>query len=460
MSEEKPKATLRLSLIGPLEGDTELPNGVTAWITTEDDEPIVVSLSSGYRSNPVTVEVSPGRIVIVLRVPAGRRGKYVVVAQPGELKEIKFGVPLEPNTGNNSPFFESLELPSDRQKPPRTNFDPNTIEQWRPETKPRDPWGTIDNSGRGWGGGSAPAFGGPPRRESREIPASSWMSQINAVQIILEERFDVLRLTRYRFTQNRIPDAIHSIDSSTQQLQFSACNCLGIVVQPAAPFHEKVLLHRAPQTSDSVNFRIKLRNDGSHIPFDSDIITSDDCITPLLEFLANGDPISAAAQARRFADTAGDYLRNKFSNHHLAAVGAYALYLLGQTDTHRNWLFNLYDNFSDISDGAILWALHTMRSRPGAIAEWYDETRTALIAAAARPLPILTMGVRMLVEGLERLSSSRRSEGDVELARALVRAQWLQARVRYDETFTALWLDERELQEALLPLDWSAVIAQ
>lgn len=474
MSLEGEKATLRLRIVGPLDGDTELPMGATAWITPADEERIVVTLSTGYNQAPAMVEVPPGRVIIVLRVPAGRRGQYTIFLNPGELKEIEFGTPINTNTNTTSPFgpspFDSLKLPSDDKKPRRTPVDPNVIEQVRPPLRNGDPWSDIDTGGGGWGGGSSqeggwgtgtmPSFGSPGKPGPREIPANSWMSQINAVQIVMEEQFGARRLVRHRLTRKKVPSEVEPVESSPQLLQFSAANCLAIILQPAAPFHEKVLLHRSPATADMVTFKIKLREDNSHIPFDTDVVIPDDCITPLLAFLANGDLTSAAAQAKRFAATAQNYIGQKYSNHHLAAVGAYAMYLLRKTSVNETWLYNLYHDFGDLSDGAIIWALQAMRSRPGAIAEWYDEARQALIAAASRPLPILTIGVRMLVEGLERLTSSRRADGDAELSRALARAHWIQARARYDETFTALWLDDKELQEALLPLNWDSIIAK
>lgn len=469
MSTDGEKAILRLLIIGPLEGDTEVPIGATAWITAEDEDRIVVPLSTGYNQAPTTVEISPGRVVIALRVPGGRRGQYTVYLKPGELKEIEFGTPVHSSTNpNTSSPFDSLELPSDKNKPRILPVDPNQIEQVRPPSRNEDPWGEIHTGGGvwggggtdhgGWGHGSGPAFGTPGKPGPREIPANAWMSQINAVQIITEVPFGDRKLMRHRLTRNNIPPAAEPVESSAQHLQFSMANCLAIVLQPAPPYQDKVLLHRAPMTSDMVQFKVKLRDEGSPLPFDTDVVIPDDCITPLLAFLANGDLTSATAQAQRFATAAQGYIGNKYSNHQLAAVGAYALYLLRQTSEQSTWLYNLYHHFNDISDSAILWAMQAIRGRPGAIAEWYDEARDALIAAANRPLPILTIGVHLLVEGLERLSSSRRAAGDTELARALARAQWIQTRARYDETFTALWLENTEIKEALLPLDWDSAI--
>lgn len=469
MSDAVENATVRLRIVGPLDGDKEVPIGVTAWITTENEDRMVVTLSTGYAQAPTMVEVAPGRVVIVLRVPEGRRGQYTFFLQPGEYKEIEFGTPINTDIGTTS-LFGSLELPTDRPKPNHTPFDPNHIEQTRPPMRNGGTWGEITNGGGGFGGSGSehggwgtptrPVFVPPAPSSPREIPISSWMSQVNAVQIVTEEPSGQRRLFRHRLTRTHIPPTTEPVESSSIHLQFSMANCLAIVLQPSAPLQDKVLLHRAPLTSDLVQFKIKLRDDGSPIPFDTDVLIPDDCITPLLAFLANGDLTSATAQAQRFAASAQNYVGNKYSNHQLAAVGAYALYLLRRTGTNQTWLFNLYNDFGDISDGAILWALLAMRSRPGAIADWYDETRAALITAASRPLPILTMGIRMLVEGLERLSSSRRAAGDTELSRALARAHWIQARARYDETFTALWLDKSELNEALLPLNWDAITSR
>jgi hypothetical protein len=463
MSTEEQKATLRLRIVGPLEGETEAPIGATAWITSEDDEPIVVSIPSGHTDNPATVQVSHGRVVVVLRVPAGRKGRQSFVLQPGECKEIEFGTAPEPLGLDENSFFGGM---IGRDFVDIDSAEPDHPEENHIDFDPRDPSGENNSASHGgmmqtsWSGSSGSNWGTKDPTTPQNVDASSWIPLLQSIRAIACSEIENGRFDTYVVARNAIAPEVHRFESSASRLRFSLRGCVVFVVEPAGPYQDKVLVHRAAWTHEFLQFGIKLRSDGASVPFDSDIVLGDDRIMPLLSFLAGGDMYSARAQTARFAKSGAGYLHRKFGNHHMAALGAYALLMLRQTDVFADWIQTLYSSFNDISDGAIIYATHLMRARPGAVSEWYDAARDALTVAAKRPLPILTIGVHLLVDGLERLTSSQRSAGDDELARALERARWIQARARYDETFTALWINKDELRQALEPLDWDAIIAR
>lgn len=451
MSDTNERAKLRLRIIGPLQGDEALPMGATTWIAAGDDEPIIVSLPVDTMHEPVEVDVPAGRVVIILRTPAGRRGRQEVTLNPGEVKSIEFG------TAKQKPIVipeAILAIPVNRRRPP---IDPNRIEQWHPPVMENDPEHyhsenapLYETSGSGGNSGTGGQSG-----ENHGI----WMSQINKVRIYSQKRPGTKKFIQWVLQENAIPRGVRSFKSSTIQLELGMSGNFAFVVEPIAPHQTHLLFHRSPWTHELTRFTIKRRQDAAPIPIDTEVILAADDVMALLAFLANGDIPSARAQAVRFSAIAEGYLSRKFTNHHLAAVGAYALHALRETDKYAHWIKTLYEHFEDTADGAILYAMHLMRARPGASAEWYDEARTALVEAAARPIPMLTAGVHLLVDGLERLSSSRRAAGDDKLANALERAQWIRARTRPDEIFTALWMPREDLPKAFLPYNFSEVSA-
>jgi hypothetical protein len=472
MSTESQQATLHLSVAGPLEGDDSMPLGLTAWVSAEnDEEPVIVSVPTSMHDAPAEVNVSAGRVTIVLRSPSGRRGQMSFFLQPGELKQIEFGTAPVADLKDAGPGLEKPPADGDKPQPPmKPNGEPShplvivglPFDAFAHET---DATRVDETQGgmaqTGWGGGpSGPSWGLHDPKTPSQVSANEWISPVHSIRIITSSSIETSYYVKYEVAQTNIAPQVSEFKSSSSQLEFSLPGCVAFIIEPSAPYQDKVLVHRAPWTNELLHFKIKLRNDETAIPFDSDFVLGDNNVMPLLAFIATGDMVSARAQAERFKNVAVGYLNRKFGNNHMAALGAYALLVLRQTGEFSDWMRNLYTYFDDISDGAILYAMHLIRARPGAISEWYDDARQALISAAKRPLPILTIGVHMLVEGLERLSSSQRSAGDAELARALERAQWIQARVRYDETFTALWIDRSELNQALLPLDWDKISKQ
>lgn len=395
MSDPSQKATLLLRVIGPLQDDDALPVGASAWITVGEDEPLIVPLPIGPRRDPIAVEVAPGRVIIQLRTPAGKRGRRELLLQPGEEKSLEFGkakVVVVDSTGNTT----------------------------------------------------EPAF-------FTAGPDAPWLASVRKIHVLKKESPNATTIAKYVAQQDDVSLQIEFIEASKAHIEVQVRQSVAFIVIPDAPHRDRALFHRAAWTRDLVRFIVKPRYAPAAIPIDTEVILEDVQVMSLLSFVSNGDLSSARAESARFAEVADHYLGGKFANPDVAAVGAYALHLLREADRYAHWIRNLYVHFEDLSDGAILYATHLMRSRPGAISEWYAAARQALITATTRPVPLLTIGVHLLVDGLERLSSSKRAAGDTALAKALERARWIQARLRPDEVFTALWMDRRDLPEAFLP---------
>lgn len=132
----------------------------------------------------------------------------------------------------------------------------------------------------------------------------------------------------------------------------------------------------------------------------------------ILNYLAHGD-ITAASAMTDWADEAEHLLMSKMSDPYAAAVGAYLLLKLHRFDSMRDWARNLADRFQYVPDGAIVWATQLCQQGP----QHEREIRRYLLTAAEGPLPIYTIGLRLLLDGLRLLDD----EG--EKARKKLRAR-------------------------------------
>jgi hypothetical protein len=114
--------------------------------------------------------------------------------------------------------------------------------------------------------------------------------------------------------------------------------------------------------------------------------------------LARGDYYAGEAMAP-LVDEAMELLVYKMQDPYAAALGAYLLLGLERFDLMHSWAKNLADRFPWLADGCVIWASQCLRqANPNA-----DEASKYLLAAASRGLPIFTEGLRVLVDGLQRL---------------------------------------------------------
>jgi hypothetical protein len=142
---------------------------------------------------------------------------------------------------------------------------------------------------------------------------------------------------------------------------------------------------------------------------------------------------------REIAESALDMLYHKTMNPLAATAGAYAI-VGTATDSNAHewhgWVTNLCQWFPHIPDGAIQQAQLHLRLRRGS--GDLDQARHWLKEAYRRGLPFYTMGVRWLLDGLEKVA---RSDPEAEAMRKAVQA--LAWRIHPLSPFTILQLGGR-----------------
>jgi hypothetical protein len=134
--------------------------------------------------------------------------------------------------------------------------------------------------------------------------------------------------------------------------------------------------------------------------FVSSIGVRDEQLAVLLGFLSTG----ALNAVQEIAESAKDLLYGKMQNVLAAAAGAYAM-VGTATDTQdrewHQWVRNLAQWFPQIPDGAIQLAQLLLRLRRSTAD--VTEAMSLLKQAYSRGLPYYTLGLRWLLEGLERV---------------------------------------------------------
>jgi hypothetical protein len=150
--------------------------------------------------------------------------------------------------------------------------------------------------------------------------------------------------------------------------------------------------------------------------------------------------------ARHLLGPARDMLFGKVQNPLAAAAGAHILVGEWIRDSARNagqaewfhWVRNLRQWFPWLPDGALLdgWLALRRRDKEPQV----EEARTALLEAERRGIPLYSIGVRRLVDGLLLVAGERRQQGkqDPEVEAALGRARQLAWQVDPRQAFTCI----------------------
>jgi hypothetical protein len=130
-------------------------------------------------------------------------------------------------------------------------------------------------------------------------------------------------------------------------------------------------------------------------------------------------------------------LYSKVSNPLGAAAGGYVLIgteTSGEPQRWEDWLTNLREWFPQLSDGAILWGARRLRT--ARMQSHVDDARAALLEGYERGLPVYTLGLTWLIDGLSAFPE------DPRCAAALQQVRELCWRVDMREPFVVLRLGE------------------
>lgn len=188
-------------------------------------------------------------------------------------------------------------------------------------------------------------------------------------------------------------------------------------------------------TEQEVAVEVGVQRPKFEAQFASAIAVRDPHLAVLLGFLSSG----ALPAAKRLAETASGLLYEKSVNPLAAAAGGYAL-VSGAIDDERqpwhHWIENLMERFAHVPDGAIQFA--TMRLRLRKDQADVDAAREAFKLAYRRGLPFYSLGLRWLLEGLQRFSDE-----DAEAKEMATAIRRLAARLHPQSPFTILRLGRR-----------------
>lgn len=186
------------------------------------------------------------------------------------------------------------------------------------------------------------------------------------------------------------------------------------------------------EPSNEVNVEIAVQQSNDPAAFCASVTAHDEDCGVLLGYLASG----SLPTARDIAEQAKEMLYYKMANPFAAAAGGYALVATASSTKKQawhDWIQNLMNWFPHIPDGAILWArLNLLLRRSKADVE---EAKRALKLAYERGLPCYSMGMRWLMEDLERMAAN-----DPEAEQMLRAVRPIAWRTNYRQPFTILHL--------------------
>ncbi len=164
--------------------------------------------------------------------------------------------------------------------------------------------------------------------------------------------------------------------------------------------------------------------------FCSSAIARDEDFGMFLGFLSSG----SLPTVRRLAETAKEMLYEKHMNPFAAVAGAYALVgtaMEAKDKEWHQWVFNLLTRFPFIPDGAIQWGQLKMRMRRSA--DEIAEAKRAFKEGYNRGLPVYSLGVRWLLEGLEWAS-----DGDPQAKQMADDVRRIAYRTNYQQPFATV----------------------
>jgi hypothetical protein len=184
----------------------------------------------------------------------------------------------------------------------------------------------------------------------------------------------------------------------------------------------------------------KINNTGSGSGHRVSITVWDPVISSILGYVKTG----RYSVAQTVLEKAENYLFAKMMNPMAASAGTYVLLQnrdLQKKENWQDWVKNLMNWFSWLPDGAIQYGwlkIHQINET-----ESVKEATNAFLEGYRRGLPIYSMGVRMLLEGLTIVSQSMQENDEYarKVLEALSVVRNLAIRTNMEQPFTSVLLN-------------------
>lgn len=161
-------------------------------------------------------------------------------------------------------------------------------------------------------------------------------------------------------------------------------------------------------------------------------IVRDELGASLMGYLASGDFIAADFLYNSLVVSAEDLLYGKFQNPYAAALGGYFLLQASAWDRLHHWPRNLANWFEWLPDGAVIHGWQCLHENKTV------EAREYFLLAASRGVPVFTVGLRFLLDGLSLFAAQQR-QGEAmgfTMDEALKRVRQYAAVAHFNQAFT------------------------
>ncbi|WP_319453213.1 MULTISPECIES: hypothetical protein [unclassified Mycobacterium] len=386
-----------------------------------------VVLPIGEHVTPATFVVDPGRYVVEAALPSGRLLSHEVVVAEGQTVPVEFDATDSPsadlswqyivgNVESADIYTAETAVPVPRSRGAQTTLPGLVADQVAGALALPGVWCTGDaDQGIGFAELLEVAEG-QAERVFDSFTSASWVDKHEDIEPVAGDDGLVL----FRFNSNTFPGLSAYATGGRRFLLVTSIVGRFVVTVPV-PWMD---------VRSATEVTVEVLVNGRQSPFGNPVAVAvpDPTLGAGLGYLANG---ALARAATVFGDVEG-MLFDKMLNPLGAAAGGYVL--VG-TDTAQQrtywdeWIDNLDSRFPSMSDGAILRAIRKLRMAQSA--EDLNAARDALIRAFRRGVPIFTLGLSWLIDGLSEFP-------DDECRAALKQVRRLSWRVDMREPFVII----------------------
>jgi len=386
-----------------------------------------VVLPIGEHVTPATFDVDPGRYVVEAALPSGQLLSHEVVVAAGQTVPVEFDATDSPNidlswqyiVGNVESaevYYAETEVPVPRSRSAQTTLPGLVADEVAGALAVPGVW-CSGNAHQGIGFAELLEVAeGQAERVFDSFTSASWVDKHDDIEPVAGDDGLVL----FRFNSDTFP-GLSAYDTSGRRFLLVRSVVGRFVVTVPVPWMD---VRRGTEVT------VEVLVNGRQSPFGNPIAVAvpDPTLGAGLGYLANG---ALARAATVFGDVEG-MLFDKMMNPLGAAAGGYVL--VG-TDTAQqrtywdDWIDNLDLWFPSMSDGAILRAIRRLRmaQSDGDL----SAARGALMSAFHRGVPIFTLGLSWLIDGLSEFP-------DDECKTALQQVRRLSWRVDMREPFVII----------------------